>query len=86
MSDHNKLIPIAGAVPVPRGFFGLGTGRIHFDDLGCNGTEQSLLVCSHRGTGVHNCGHNEDAGVICQGELACMQRVCAVLLHGSIAC
>ena len=56
-----------GAVPVPRGFFGSGIGRIHLDDLRCTGTEQSILECRHPGHGVHNCGHAEDAGVICQG-------------------
>ena len=59
------LIIITGAIPVPRGFFGTGIGRIHLDDLQCNGTEERLVNCTHRGTGVHNCGHAEDAGVIC---------------------
>ena len=82
LSNHDKLICIAGAVPVPRGVFGLGTGRIYLDDLGCNGTEQNLLRCSHRGTGVHNCGHSEDAGVICQGE----QCVCVCVYECECAC
>ena len=38
---------------------------ILLDDLQCNGDERSLLECSHRGVGVHNCGHSEDVGVIC---------------------
>ena len=31
----------------------------------CNGNEGFLNLCPHRGVGVHNCGHSEDAGVIC---------------------
>ena len=60
-------LPHSDAVPVPRGFFGAGVGRIHLDDLGCDGTEETLFNCSHRGIGINNCIHSEDAGVICQG-------------------
>ena len=28
-------------------------------------TEGNLMECSHRGLGVENCDHHEDAGVIC---------------------
>ena len=43
--------------------FGRGEGPIHFDKLNCNGHEERLIDCSHRGVGVHDCYHSEDAGV-----------------------
>ncbi|XP_072168033.1 scavenger receptor cysteine-rich domain-containing protein DMBT1-like [Diadema setosum] len=45
--------------------FGSGTGPIHIDDTRCYGSEASILDCQHRGVGMHNCRHSEDAGVIC---------------------
>lgn len=45
--------------------FGSGTGPIYFDELVCSGYESDLFSCQHPPLGVHNCDHDEDAGVQC---------------------
>lgn len=51
-----------------RASFGEGTGIVWLDNVQCQGMESSLLLCSHLGLAVHNCEHNEDAGVVCSSE------------------
>lgn len=55
-----------GATSAPReAFFGAGSGSIYYDEVACTGSEARLVDCSHSALGVHNCNHNEDAGVVC---------------------
>ena len=56
-----------GAVACSNACYGQGTGPIFLDNVGCSGSETTLLSCSHNGIGIENCGHHEDAGVTCPG-------------------
>ena len=47
--------------------FGTGSGQIWLDDVNCQGNETSILYCGHRGWGINNCRHYEDASVVCYG-------------------
>ncbi|XP_071798711.1 scavenger receptor cysteine-rich domain-containing protein DMBT1-like isoform X1 [Asterias amurensis] len=53
------------AVAKTEAFFGEGTGDIVLDDVDCVGTESFLGRCQAKPLGDHNCGHGEDAGVVC---------------------
>ncbi|XP_072018477.1 scavenger receptor cysteine-rich domain-containing protein DMBT1-like [Amphiura filiformis] len=61
-------LPHASPVALSSAFFGQGSGLIWMSDVGCYGTESSLDQCNHGGLGIHHCGHNEDAVVICTDE------------------
>ena len=57
------------AIGIGRALFGEGIGPIYFDDVRCRGTEQNITSCPSRGLGVSNCGHLEDASVLCKRKI-----------------
>lgn len=48
--------------------FGLASGPIFLENLDCKGTEAEILSCPHSTTGLHQCSHQQDAGVQCYGK------------------
>ena len=57
---------------------------ILLDDVLCFGDEQGLSQCHHRDWGIHNCGHYEDAAVICEGMNVYTPTVCIMIYCLSI--
>ena len=65
--------------------FGGGQGPIWLDDLDCNGTESSILNCSHKAFGVNNCGHNEDVAIQCMPGITLLLLLCLLLSLPSLS-
>ena len=49
-------------------YYGEGSGRILLDEVNCKSVESNLLDCVHSGINRHDCSHEEDAGVDCNGQ------------------
>ena len=65
MLSHSTIYILLGATARSNAIFGQGSGPILLDDVMCTGIETRLFDCLHGGIEVHNCGHSEDAGVMC---------------------
>ena len=57
----------AGAVAVNSGYFTPSTGPIHLSEVQCSGNENDILQCNTSVIGDHNCTHNLDVGIVCEG-------------------
>ena len=48
--------------------FGAGSGQVWLDNVGCSGSESTIVNCQHRGWGVEDCSHSDDASVVCSSK------------------
>ena len=75
----------ADAVAFGSAHFGAGSGSIHFDNVGCTGSETRLIDCPRSSTVYCRYAHSEDAGVRCQGlEKWCNDFTVAVQMYESL--
>ncbi|XP_065913717.1 scavenger receptor cysteine-rich domain-containing group B protein-like isoform X2 [Dysidea avara] len=54
-------------------YYGQGRRQIWLENLSCTGSESQLFDCTHNGYGSHDCGHHEDAGLVCNNETSCVE-------------
>ena len=66
MLNHSRAVRIFSPALV----YGVVNDNVStwLDNLKCRGDENSLMECRHRGWGINNCGHFEDAGVKCTND------------------
>ena len=55
------------AIPTRAAYFGEGSGPIHLSRAQCSSRDTRLIDCKIDKTGINECNHSEDAGVVCMG-------------------
>lgn len=73
------MLGFSGAIcAVQYAHFGQGAygSPIWMDNLRCTGYETELRRCPFHGWGHHDCGHYEDAGVVCVDGEGSLDRDC----------
>lgn len=76
-------------VVLPQGSFPSGSGPIFLTELKCEGNEGNLLDCPnsyHTPPGLrHDCSHEQDVAIQCQGRISYIYRVPKLTLPGLCA-
>ena len=68
MGYTNQFYTLADGTALVNAYFGEGTGSIALDYVACTGSKTQLLACPSSSSISTNCGHDDDAGVRCEGQ------------------
>ena len=64
-----RQLGLSYAVSAPiSAHFGVGTGQVWQDNVGCSGSESTIVNCPRSGRSMVGCNHNKDASVICSSK------------------
>ena len=66
--QYNYIFTIVGKATI-QASYGEGSGTIAMENVACFGTETDLFACKSSPIfDIGTCTHDEDAGVVCEGE------------------
>ena len=71
-------VSIIDGITKSQATFGQGTGTIAIENVACSGSENQLLACPSSTIFGTTCQHNEDAGVVCEGDYTHYMKLHAV--------
>ena len=60
-----RQLGLSGGRAIQDAEFGEGSGDILLDNVECDGNEHGVSSCDSNGWEDQNCGHYEDASVVC---------------------